>query len=278
MPQRTFHFYMDDSGTRHPDHANPTNGAPADYPDWFGLGGVIVEDCDEVELRETIQSFKKKWGITAPLHSHPIRRMKEDFAWLRSDAARREQFHSDLLDLLISAPVIGHGCVIDRPSYNARYTAQYGRNRWSLCKTTFSIAVERAAKYAISKGGRLRVYVERSSKQDEAKLKEYYDALRADGNPFHAERSATYAPLEKNLMHDALFEFRTKQKSSPIMQLADLYLYPICLGGYNKQYRPYELLCENGKLIDQTLRPEDIARLGIKYSCFDALELKSAKA
>jgi hypothetical protein len=267
MPKRTFHFYMDDSGTRHPDHATESS---ANHDDWFGLGGVIVEDRDEDALRDKIESFKAAWGVAGPLHSHPIRRMKEEFSWLKADAERRASFHGELSNLLVTAPVVGHACVIDRPSYNLRYAGEYGRNRWSLCKTTFSIAVERAAKFAISRGGRLRIYVERSSKPDEQKLKEYYDGLRAGGNPFNPERSAMYAPLDTNLLHDALFEFRTKKKSSPIMQLADLYLYPICRGGYNKHYLPYELLCQHGRLIDQHLDAADVGRLGIKYSCFDS--------
>jgi hypothetical protein len=264
---RTFHYYMDDSGTRHPDHAN--GSIVVGQPDWFGLGGVIVEDRDEDELRGQIDKFKSSWGVTAPLHSHPIRRRKDDFAWLNGDAAMALQFQNELSGLLVGAKVIGHGCVIDRPSYNLRYRAQYGRNPWSLCKTTFNIAVERAAKYAISHGGRLRVYAERSSRKDERMLNEYYDGLRASGNPFDANRSAGYSPLEQNMLREALFEFRPKNKSSPIMQLADLYLYPICRGGYDKLYRPYVTLCENRKLVDQHIAPESILQLGIKYSCFD---------
>lgn len=264
---KTFHFYMDDSGTRHPDHSN---GATAgDLPDWFGLGGVIVEDRNEDKLRDQIATFKSRWGIVAPLHSHPIRNRKDDFAFLNANRERANQFYAELSELIMSADVVGHGCVIDRPSYNRRYREQYGRNRWSLCKTTFTIAVERAAKYAIRHGGRLRVYPERSSKADEAKLKEYYESMRATGTPFDAARSAAYAPLEQGSLRETLFEFRVKSKSSPIMQLADLYLYPICRGGYDPTYGPYVQLCENRKLVDQNLPSELIAQLGIKYSCFD---------
>lgn len=264
---KTFHFYMDDSGTRHPDHSNGTTGS--DFPDWFGLGGVIVEDRNEDKLKDQIATFKSSWNVVAPLHSHPIRNRKDDFAFLNANREKANQFYTELSRLIMGADVVGHGCVIDRPSYNRRYREMYGRNRWSLCKTTFTIAVERAAKYAISQGGRLRVYAERSSKVDEGKLKEYYETMRTAGTPFDATRSAVYAPLEQGSLRKALFEFRVKPKSSLIMQLADLYLYPICRGGYDRTYRPYADLCQNRKLVDQNLPPDLVAQLGIKYSCFD---------
>jgi hypothetical protein len=43
-------FYMDDSGTRHPDH-DPGKRAKHNF-DWFALGGILVKDSDEPEARE----------------------------------------------------------------------------------------------------------------------------------------------------------------------------------------------------------------------------------
>lgn len=263
---RTFHFYIDDSGTRHPDHGDSNSGR---QPNWFSLGGVIIEESEEDDLKATIQVFKDKWKITGPLHSSPIRQRKGDFAWLKDDEVQTQKFFDDLEELLVSAPVIGHGCVIDRTSYNLRYKEKYGRDRWSLCNTAFTIAVERAAKYAMRNGGRLRVFVESSSKPDEKKLQHYYHEMRGVGNPFHADRSSGYAPLEQEDLNKTLFEFRVKQKSSPIMQLADLYLYPISRGRYESEYEPYRVLCSHQKLIDQHLDESEVAILGIKYSCFD---------
>jgi hypothetical protein len=263
---KNYIFYIDDSGTRHPD-ARPSN-SEAQY-DWFGLGGVIVAEDDAPILKQRIQDFKASWDISCPLHSHPIRTKKDDFSWMKFEQDRGAKFLSELGDLILTAPVVGHGCVIDRPSYDRRYVAVYGRNRWSLCKTTFSIAVERAAKYVHSLGGRMRVYVERSGAEDERMLKSYYDGLKKGGTPFDAGRSAAYSPLDKEIFQDVLYELKFKNKSSPIMQLADLYLYPICLGGYNPTYRPYVDLCRQKKLIDQNVAAEDVNRLGIKYSCFE---------
>jgi hypothetical protein len=100
-------------------------------------------------------------------------------------------------------------------------------------------------------------------------LKAYYDSLRGQGNPFDVQRSAAYGPLEVDVLNKVLYEFRVKDKTSLIMQLADLYLYAICRGGYEKDYRPYAELCEQKKLIDQHLEAELVPLLGIKYSCFD---------
>lgn len=136
---------------------------------------------------------------------------------------------------------------------------------------SFTIAVERAAKYALSQGARLRVFVESSSRPDEKKLKAYYENLRGVGNPFDPTRSSGYKPLAQQELGQALFEFRVKQKSSPIMQIADLYLYPICKAGYDPTHPAYRCLCDNKKLIDQLVDPNDLATLGIKYSCFDSL-------
>ncbi|CAG1012369.1 hypothetical protein RHIZO_04239 [Rhizobiaceae bacterium] len=54
-----------------------------------------------------------------------------------------------------------------------------------------------------------------------------------------------------------------------MMQIADLFLYPMAKGGYDPTYRPYRALKESGRLIDAHLSPERIPSLGIKYSCFD---------
>jgi hypothetical protein len=49
---RTFHLYLDDSGTRHPDKGS---GDPEHRKhDWFALGGVVVDEADEDRVRESL--------------------------------------------------------------------------------------------------------------------------------------------------------------------------------------------------------------------------------
>lgn len=261
---------MDDSGTRHPDHKQGKR--PAHGYDWFGLGGVLIKQGDDEEnFRSAHKAFIDSWGITAPLHSSEIRAMSGAFAFvgiLPEDEQKR--FYEELYQLMATAPAIGIACVIDRPGYNDRYNEKYMDGRkWLLCKSAFSIVVERAAKYAVQKGLKLRVWVEKSDKKVDRTIKDYYDGINQNGMPFASETSGKYAPMDQEALADILYEFRTKSKSSPLLQLADLYLWPMCIGGYDENNRPYKRLREDEKLIDCHLSEAEIEMGGIKYFCFD---------
>jgi hypothetical protein len=171
----TLNLYLDDSGTRHPTR-NP--GKKADHGfDWFALGGVLVRSDEEEVARNNHRDFCKKWDISAPLHSSEIRSQNLHFDWLRQlDTAEKTQFYEELYDLMRKAPVIGIACTIDRPGYNARYLEMYQKHPWQLCKTAFSVVVERAAKFARSKDLKLRVYPERCNKAEDSLLKAYTKA------------------------------------------------------------------------------------------------------
>ena len=127
--------------------------------------------------------------------------------------------------------------------------------------------MERAAKVAHHHGGRLRIFVERSDQKTEAQFKGYFDDMRRVGAPFNTTTSQKYAPLAAETLHATLLEFRTKTKSSALMQFADLVLWPVCQGGYDANHRAYTALVQAGKLID-VLCTEDNGLQGIKYSCF----------
>jgi hypothetical protein len=163
-------FYMDDSGTRRPDR-KPGKRPKHGY-DWFALGGVIVkEGQDERTARDLHADFLKAWNIETPLHSVEIRAQDESFSWLEGlPADERERFYEELYQLMREAPVVGLACVIDRPGYNQRYLEKYGRRSWSLCKTAFTVAVERAAKYALEQACKLRVLPERCNKAEDRLL------------------------------------------------------------------------------------------------------------
>ena len=107
----------------------------------------------------------------------------------------------------------GLACVIDRPGYNARYLEKYGRQRWSLCKSAFTIAVERAAKYARSIDCRLRVCHERCNKTEDGMLKGYYEELKRDGPPFDTSRSEKYRPLTGAEFRETLYELQTENEN-----------------------------------------------------------------
>ena len=262
-------FYMDDSGTRHPDH-DPGKRAQHNF-DWFALGGILVKDSDELEARELHEAFCRKWGLNCAIHSVEVRARNKEFLWLERRPKRdQEIFYEDLYQLMRSVPAVGLACVIDRPGYNARYRDKYGRERWSLCKSAFTIGVERAAKYARSLNCRLRVLPERCNKKEDRVLKDYYNDLKVSGQPFDPTRSEKYRPLAPEEFTQTLLEFAPKMKSSPMAQFADLYLWPICMGGYNANNRPYNRLKDDGKLIECIVPDEDWPMLATKYYCFDA--------
>lgn len=160
------HLYLDDSGTRYP--SRRLGRMPKHGNDWFALGGILVREDDEEAARTLHASFIDKWQVEAPLHSSEIRSQNARFLWLRSKTEEeRIAFYEELYWLMRDAPVTGIACVIDRPGYNARYEDQYRENRWMLCKTAFSVVVERSAKFAIANGQRLRVLPERCNRAED---------------------------------------------------------------------------------------------------------------
>jgi hypothetical protein len=270
------HLYVDDSGTRNPDKA--PGRMPAHGYDWFSLGGVLIRREDEDAARELHSDFMNRWNLDPDkifLHSSDIRNKTEDFTWLAGlDKLEHARFLNDLYELMRKPPFIGFACVIDRPGYNERYLEKYGRQRWALCKTAFAVVVERAAKYAMEKGCKLKVFVERGDKTTDGVIKNYYKCLRQDGMPFNTTGMEKYAPLKKEELHSVLYDFNTKNKSSPIMQIADLYLWPMSIGGYHRSNKSYERLLNDGKLIDSQLNAEQLPHLGIKYSCWELVAVK----
>lgn len=261
-----YNLYLDDSGTRHPDRRFVTSPKG----DWFALGGILIKEEAESEARKLHADFCGRWSIDYPLHSVKIRHKSDEFAWLKtipkSDA---DAFYQDLQALIVSVPVLGHACVIDRPGYHGRYFEMYGRRRWHLCKTAFSIVCERVAKLAVRDNRRVRVFVEETDRDADRRISGYFKELRAEGLPFGKDTSSKYGPLDAVDLRYRLLDQGFKRKSSPMMQLADLYLYPMCRGRYDAGYGPTLILRDHAKLVDCIIEQGDIEHLGIKYSCFD---------
>jgi len=268
LARKTYVLALDDSGTRHPTHK--IGKIAAHRNDWFSIGGVIFDEKNELQIRDCHASFLKAWNIECPLHSSEIRAKADNFAFIGTlETEKQNEFYEELYQLMSKIPVTGIACVIDRPGYCARYLEKYDKeNRWLLCKSAFSICVERAAKFASRNDARLRVLIERSDKTTDALLKAYYEEMRQKGMPFSEETSSGYAPLQSSDLSSTLFEFRLKEKTSPLMQLADLYLWPMCMGGYNKDNRPFKRLWDDKKLVDRQVDESNINELGIKYYCF----------
>lgn len=275
MP-RVLNFYMDDSGTRTPDR-RPLAFDPA-ARDFFALGGVLINEEDEAGARKLHADFCARWSIDYPLHSVEIRHGTGAFTWLKRDGAEYGKFMRDLTRTLLAMEVLGVACVMDRPGYDARYRSKYGRRQWHLCQTTFAIVVERAAKLARRDGRKLRVMPERSNKSDEDRIRRYYNDLATSGPPFERASSARYAPLAATEFAETLHEIRFKSKSSPMAQVADLFLWPIALAGYEPDNRAYVAIRDAGRLIESRLADEEIETCGSKYSCFDLVRQHQRRA
>jgi hypothetical protein len=264
------HFYMDDSGTRITDR-NPTPFDPM-RPNHFALGGVLVLEEDEVKIRAAHNQLSDKWGLTYPLHSVDIRAGAKGFSWLRRGSADYDGFMRDLTRMLTGAPVTALACVVDRPGYDRRYREVYPRKMWHLCRTVFSIVVERAVKFARDLGRPLRVFPEKTARDDEGRIKGYYADLITKGMPFNANTSGVYAPLGAQEFKESLIELRFKAKTSPPMQVADLYLWPVAMHRYGRGSRPYEKFSQAGTLIETRLTTDQIESRGTKYSCFELVD------
>lgn len=261
-----YHLFIDDTGSRDPDR-EPSEQR-RDHLDCFGLGGILIKEEDVDEVKQRHAAFCTKHGITYPLHSYKIRGGRGDFGWLKKPESARA-FFPELDAFLLNLPVIGIAAIIDRPGYVARYRDQYSNRLWYMCKTAYSILIERAAKYADSQGRVLRVFFEETGKSEDRDLIQYTKALKAEGMPFNGTTSASYSSLSADdFKRLVMGEPKRRTKNTPMLQIADLMLYPMAKGGYDPTYKPYVDLMAAGKLIDALLPPQDRASLGIKYSCF----------
>jgi hypothetical protein len=107
---------------------------------------------------------------------------------------------------------------------------------------------------------------------DESRIKSYYVDLLNRGLPFDSVTSAEYALLRAADFKDTLIELRFKAKTSPPMQLADLYLWPIAMHRYGRGGLPYEKFREAGTLIEAKLSSNLISSRGAKCSCFQLVD------
>lgn len=260
-----FALYLDESGSPKPD--------PNDSARFFAMGGVLIERSNEDTIKTLVADFKSRWHIAdeIPLHASEIRSRKKRFAWLGKLSEKDQAlFMEDLAKTIISCPMIVHACIVSRDGYLKRYLDKYGENTWEMMKSAFSIAVERAAKYAALKDGSLMVYFESAGKKEDTLLKQYFKELRSQGHPFDTTKASKYSPLSTGELSKLLRGIDSKKKSNPVMQLADLCLYPVIQGKEQPDNKAFLALKDANLLVDCYLEPNQLGDLGIKYYCFDS--------
>jgi hypothetical protein len=272
------HLYVDESGSRHPDKA----GTIAKHGnDWFSMGGILVNQEDVETAKTKVRNFTKGWPqIRSPLHFTDMRANKQGFAWLGNlNQSSLDKFWSGYRTFLASLPVIGTGCIIDRPGYLARgYGKREGDAKWLLCRSAFDILLERSAKFAKSKGRRLKVYYEMADPTTNQRVESYYSNLKNNGLQFDTKNSAKYSPMTPEDFNFTLLDIEGKDKKNTLMQVADSYVYAISRGAYQSDFDVYRRIAQSGKLITSQVPGAQAALLGIKNYCFELAQAKTTKA
>jgi hypothetical protein len=259
-----FALFIDESGSPRPN--------PKDEAKYFAIGGVLIERNDEALLMSKVSAFKQRWDIRddTALHGNEIRSMKKNFAWLgKRSEAEQADFMTDLTNTITGLPITVHACVVSRSGYLNRYLEKFGTETWEMMKSAFTILIERSAKYVGKHDGSIMIYYEEAGKREDRLIKQYFEDLRSSGHPFDASNASQYKPLNCIKLSQCLRGIEGKKKNNPILQIADLCLYPVARSMDNPENRAYISLKEKNILIDSHLQPEEIKTLGIKYYCFD---------
>jgi len=261
---------IDDTGSRVPER-KPIDQVRADKMDCFGLGGILVKEEDIPEIVKKHKDFCDKWSLKYPLHSSRIRGGRGNFGWLKKPE-NSVLFMPDLQKLILSLDIVCISCVINRPGYMKRYIGKYEGRIWLMCKTAFTILVERASKFADDNKRNLSICFEESGKKEDRDIINYMRELKKTGNPFNTNTSKAYDPLTaSDYSRIVLGEPRRKTKKNPLIQIADLILYPLAKAAYETSYPPFQKLKEHEKLINCLLCKDEIPEKGNKYSCFDEI-------
>ncbi|WP_181169096.1 DUF3800 domain-containing protein [Mesorhizobium sp. B2-4-14] len=268
--QNELYLYVDDSGSRF------VTRHPGDIPkfDYFALGGVIIRESDKPAAKSKYGHFCKKWNIDYPLHSVKIRNASGPFRWIARLGARREEFFTDLHEMMRSPGLHALASTVHRPGYVARYKEKFPDSKWKLCQTVFPILVERAVRYAIQLDTKLHIYVERSGGKEDRLIERYVDEVQVKGMPFDKSNSVKYAPLQPTDFSQRISEFDFKNKETRLMQIADLMLYAVARGRYEPTYKAYAALARDKMLFDSLFSAEEVPFRGSKYSCFDNISEK----
>ena len=263
----TYDLYLDDSGTRKLDMTREE--MMDDAPDVFALGGILMASEEAKAIADDVRALKDRCEITSYLRSYEIRKKKGKFAWIASESVRANRLYEGIESLIEKMPAWATAVVINRPGYNARYAARYGKDRWELCRSAYDIMVERAAKIADSDGRRLKIFVEGTGPREDNLIRSYHANLREKGLGFDAPTSEKYGPLTANdFARITMKNPEFTRKGNPLSDLADLVLFPLTRAKHNPNYGPYLHLQKTGKVIDSKLTngPVDC---GVKYYCFD---------
>lgn len=97
--------------------------------------------------------------------------------------------------------------------------------------------------------------------------------------PFEGDAASKYEDLSaEEFTFHIMGEPNRVTKKVPMIQIADLMLYPLAKGGYDATYAPYVSLMNSKRVIDAELEEKERPSRGVKYSCFDGGKKKPGEA
>lgn len=123
-------------------------------------------------------------------------------------------------------------------------------------------------------GRKLKVWLEEHGKAEGRARLEHSADLKRDAMPFDQRPSGRYHPPGSDGFAEVLISCTRQQKSSPMIQIAGLMLFPVCRGCHDREHRAYQTPARARPLIAHPLRPDGEDIRGIRYSCLDAPEPK----
>jgi len=198
-------IYVDESGDHSLKVVNPDNPL-------FVLAFCIVRKSDYAEtISPAIQKLKfDTFGHDmVVLHSHEIRKQKNDFRILRNPKIR-EPFLQQITDVVVDSPFTLVTTVIDKKELLGQYATPYSPYDIALL-----FCMERAYKFLMAngqEGKHTHIIVEARGRKEDTDLKaEFYDIIKA----------------KKSWKKSFDIRFSSKQSNSSGLQLADLLAHPI---------------------------------------------------
>ncbi len=207
--------YVDESG----DHS--LTSIDPQFPVFALCFCVVRKEDYAASVVPAMQSLKfRYWGHDAiVLHEHEIRKSKNDFTFLLTDASRRSAFYSDLNTIMENAPIAIMACVIDK----SRYAAQslIPGNPYDIA---LRVCMENLFAFLMRRdqaGKQVHVIFEKRGKMEDADLHRTFVQVASD----MASANSGDAPAIKFTAR-----FVSKLVNSTGLQLADLTARPIALG------------------------------------------------
>ena len=194
----------------------------------FALSFCVVKKADyAASVVPAMQSFKfKYWGHDAVvLHEHEIRKTIGDFAFLRTDPAKRAAFYSDLNGIMVDAPVAIVAAAIGKAAHAARYS-----DPWNPYDVALYFCLERLHSFLTrngQSGKRTHIVFEKRGKAEDRALALTFDRI-VSGDLIWGYRQIAFSTMTLEA------RFATKAINSTGLQLADLTARPIAL----KSLRP----------------------------------------